>query len=227
MTLAASLDLSVVIPTLNAMRHLPAAIAECEGVREILVVDGGSHDGTPETARRMGARLLTTDSGRGSQLHAGANAANGAWLLFLHADTVLTGNWREEVGEFMANPGNIARAAAFRFEVDDPSRQARRLEKLVAWRVALLRLPYGDQGLLLHRSLYDALGGFRPWPLMEDVEFVRRIGRRRLTMLDSAARTSAERWRHDGWKVRSLRNLACLALYFLGMSPRFLSRLYG
>ncbi len=227
MTQAKSFDLSVIIPTLNAARYLPAAIAACVGVREILVVDGGSHDGTPDIARRLGARLLATEAGRGNQLRAGASAASGAWLLFLHADTVLTGNWRGEVGEFMVNPRNIARAAAFRFEVDDPSRQARRLERLVAWRIAVFGLPYGDQGLLLHRSLYDALGGFRPWPLMEDVELVRRIGRRRLTMFESAARTSADRWRRDGWKARSLRNLTCLALYFLGMSPRFLSRLYS
>jgi hypothetical protein len=101
------------------------------------------------------------------------------------------------------------------------------LERLVAWRVRTLALPYGDQGLLIRRDFYRSLGGFRPWPLMEDVDLVRRIGRHRLTVLRSAARTSAERWRRGGWKRRSLRNLGCLTLYFLGVPPRLIAHLYG
>ncbi len=90
-----------------------------------------------------------------------------------------------------------------------------------------LALPYGDQGLLIHRDFYNAIGGFRPMPLMEDVDIVRRIGRARLVVLPVAARTSAARWRKDGWLMRGSRNLACLALYFVGVSPRFIKRLYG
>jgi hypothetical protein len=88
-------------------------------------------------------------------------------------------------------------------------------------------LPYGDQALLIHREFYRLLGGFRPWPLMEDVDLVRRIGRHRLTVFQSAARTSAERWRREGWKRRSLRNITCLTLYFVGVPPQFIARLYG
>jgi rSAM/selenodomain-associated transferase 2 len=221
------LDVSVIIPTRNAAQHLPAVVAACKGAREIIVVDGGSGDGTPDKASQLGARLIATQPGRGHQLHMGAKTAGSAWLLFLHADTVLTGSWRQEVIHFISIPENTERAATFRFEVNDPSRQARRLERWVAWRVSALGLPYGDQGLLLHRSLYYVLGGFREMPLMEDVDLVRRIGRRRLTVFQSAARTSAERWQREGWIARSLRNLFCLSLYFLGVSPRRLLRLYG
>ena len=97
---------------------------------------------------------------------------------------------------------------------------------MVAWRAETLALPYGDQGLLIKRDFYRSLGGFRELPLMEDVDLVRRIGRRRLVTLPIAARTSAARWRAEGWATRSLRNITCLSLYFLGVPPRLLLRLY-
>src|SRR6185437_3737014 len=94
------------------------------------------------------------------------------------------------------------------------------LERLVAWRCRVLGLPYGDQGLLIHRNLLEAVGGIKPLPLMEDVDIVRRLGRRRLTGLDATATTSTEKWDRDGWVRRSARNLACLLLWFLGAPPR-------
>jgi hypothetical protein len=97
----------------------------------------------------------------------------------------------------------------------------------VALRVGLLALPYGDQGLLISRRLYDELGGYRPLPLMEDVDLVRRIGRRRLKVMKSSALTSAAKWRRDGWARRSGRNLLCLALYRSGLSAERVARLYG
>ncbi len=224
---AGVLDVSVIIPTLNAARHLPAAMAACGGTRETVVVDGGSSDDTVALARQLGARIVAAQPGRGIQLHAGATAAVGKWLLFLHADTVLNGEWLEAVRAFIASPPNRLRAATFRFGLDEASPAARRLERRVAWRVRHLGLAYGDQGLLMHRALYQMLGGFRPWPLMEDVDLVRRIGRHRLTVLPSIARTSGERWRREGWRRRSVRNLGCLTLYFLGVPPRLIARLYG
>jgi rSAM/selenodomain-associated transferase 2 len=220
-------SLSVVIPTLNAAHALQATLARIKEVDEILVVDGGSTDGTCKTAASCGARVITAERGRGQQLRAGALAARGRWLLFLHADTCLDPEWRAEAEAFMADDRNAERAAVFRFALDDDSANARRLEKLVAWRVRTFALPYGDQGLLLRADFYHALGGFQPLPLMEDVDLVRRIGRRRLTALRAAARTSGERWRRDGWTRRSLRNLSCLALYYLGVPPAFIKRLYG
>jgi hypothetical protein len=99
------------------------------------------------------------------------------------------------------------------------------IERGVALRVRMLGLPYGDQGLLVSRTLYDNVGGFRPLPLMEDVDLVRRIGRVR--MLKADAITSAERWRRDGWFHRSGRNLACLGLYYAGVPTERISRFYG
>ena len=223
----AVMSMSVIIPTLNAARSLPATLAALGDVDEIVVTDGGSTDDTVAVAADFGARIVTASAGRGNQLIVGEHAAHHAWLLFLHADTVLETGWREEVERFVSDPGNAQRAATFHFALDDDSREARRLEQVVAWRVRRLGLPYGDQGLLIHRDFYRSLGGFRPWPLMEDVDLMRRIGRDRLIVLGSVARTSAERWRRDGWCRRSVKNLGCLTLYFLGVSPRFIARLYS
>jgi rSAM/selenodomain-associated transferase 2 len=218
--------LSVVIPTLNAAATLSATLASLDGANEVIVSDGGSIDGTCDIAIRFGAKVITSLSGRGRQLAAGAEQAHGEWLLFLHADTTLEQGWKRAVDEYIAVPANQCRAAAFRFALDDGSAAARRLERMVAWRAETLALPYGDQGLLIKRDFYRSLGGFRELPLMEDVDLVRRIGRHRLVTLPIAARTSAARWRAEGWATRSLRNITCLSLYFLGVPPRLLLRLY-
>jgi len=219
--------LSVVIPTLNAADGLAATLAALDAADEIIVVDGGSRDDTVALARKLGARVIETAPGRGGQLAAGAAAAAADWLLFLHADTVLESGWREAVERHQSRPDGIERAACFGFALDDDSAQARRLERWVALRVAVLALPYGDQGLLIHRTLYDRVGGYRPLPLMEDVDLVRRLGRRRLTVLDARAVTSARRWRQDGWLRRSARNLLCLALFHIGVPAERIARLYG
>lgn len=218
---------SVIVPALDAADTLCATLARVSREAELIVVDGGSRDSTPSIAVAAGARVVYAPRGRGAQLAAGADIARGEWFLFLHADTSLGADWRAEVESFTADPKNRLRAAVFRFAVDDVAPQARRLERMVAWRGRVLALPYGDQGLLIHRDFYRALGGFRPLPLMEDVDLVRRIGRARLRILATPAVTSAARWRRDGWLRRSLRNLACLALYFAGVPPRLLVRVYG
>lgn len=220
--------LTIVIPTLDAASTLGPVLAACaEAGAGIVVADGGSRDGTGALAKAAGCRVIRAPRGRGPQLAAGARAATGDWLLFLHADTRLAPGWSAAVRRFMAAPENAGRAAYFAFALDDPAPAARRLERRVAWRCRLLGLPYGDQGLLLSRRLYDSLGGFRPIPLMEDVDLVRRIGRGRLTALPVAALTSAARWRREGWRRRSARNLLCLSLWYLGLPPRLIQRLYG
>jgi rSAM/selenodomain-associated transferase 2 len=221
-------NLTIVVPALDAAACLCATLDACrEAVgAEVLVVDGGSRDATRDVARRGGARVVESAPGRGRQLALGAEEARAEWLLFLHADTRPAPGWAAVARAFMAAPGNTGRAAYFAFALDDPSREARRLERLVAWRCRALALPYGDQGLLIARALYGAVGGFRPLPLMEDVDLVRRLGRHRLVGLPVVAVTSAERWRREGWSRRSARNLACLSLWFLGVPPRLIRRLY-
>lgn len=224
----ARLRLAVVIPTLNAAATLPAALAALRAWPDagIVVADGGSADATREIAAAAGACVAIAPRGRGSQFAAGAAAATGDWLLFLHADTRLADGWAAAAAAFAADPANRGRAGYFRFALDDGAPAARRMERLVAWRSRALGLPYGDQGLLIARAFYEALGGYRDWPLMEDVDLVRRIGRSRLVALPATAVTSAARYRHAGYLRRPLFNLLCLALYFAGVPPRVLARLY-
>lgn len=221
------MTLSAIIPTLNSERSLPTTLAALNPVDEVLIADGGSIDNTAAIAASRSSRLVRVKRGRGTQLAAAAAIAAGDWLLFLHSDTVLESGWHDEVRAFIATSDNIERAAVFSFALDDPSSEARRLERWVAWRVRTFGLPYGDQGLLIHRDFYRSLGGYRPIPLMEDVDLVRRIGRQRLVVLQTHALTSAQRWHRDGWLWRSARNLGCLTLYFIGVPPHVIQKLYG
>jgi rSAM/selenodomain-associated transferase 2 len=227
--------ISVIIPTLNAeagLQHTLAALvpAAVDGlVKEVIIVDAGSNDRTADIVDQAGARLVSRSGGRGYQLDAGARRARFAWLLFLHADTALEPGWERAASKFMEAVDAGTRppaAAAFRFALDDRGIRPRVLEKLVAARCALLRLPYGDQGLLITRQLYDEIGGYRPYPLMEDVDIVRRLGRRRAVVLEARAVTSAQRYSREGYVHRSARNVACLVLYFLGVRTHMLRRIY-
>jgi rSAM/selenodomain-associated transferase 2 len=220
----------VVLPTLDAAAELPAILNRLAGtpvVAEIVVADGGSADGTIDIARAAGARVIAAPRGRGMQLAAGALAAEGDWLLFLHADCRLATDWDAAVATFIAAPQATERAGYFTLALDDAHPAARRLERLVAWRCRTLALPYGDQGLLISRVLYDAVGGFAAIPLMEDVDLVRRLGRRRLLPLGVPIHASSRRYRRDGYIRRPLRNLLCLSLYFAGVAPHRIARLYG
>ena len=166
-----------------------------------------------------------------SQLAAGAAQARFPWLLFLHADTALEQGWEREALAFHGAGRHAASAAWAPRHSDLPwtieGVRPRLLERLVALRCTLLRLPYGDQGLLIPKRLYDELGGYRPLPLMEDVDLVRRSGRRRIIMLRSRAITSAERFRRDGYVRRSARNLLVSTLYLLRVPTALISRIYG
>ena len=227
--------ITVVIPTLNAESGLAAALtalvpATVDGlIREVIVVDGGSTDRTLEIADMAGTSLLRSAPGRGAQLAAGAAVARMPWLMFLHADTVLETGWEREAAAFIERVEVGQRpeaAAAFRFALDDLGFKPRVIEWGVAVRCTLARLPYGDQGLLIPKRLYQSSGGFRALPLMEDVDLIRRLGRQRTVILRARAVTSAIRYRREGYILRTLRNLACLSLYYLRVPAGLIARIY-
>jgi len=229
--------ISVVVPTLNAEHGLVRALsslleAAMRGlVRDVVVADGGSNDLTLAIAEDAGCTIVRAErSARGGLMDAGARAAKGPWLLFLHADTALEPGWDGEAFHFVRQ-GDLGRAATFRFALDDKRWSARRAELICRLRDRVLALPYGDQGLLISKAQYERLGGFKDLPLLDDVDFVTRFkrtaGRAALTKLAARAVTSAAGYRRDSSALKPLRNLSMLALYRLGVSPERLARLYG
>lgn len=223
--------LSIVIPALDAAAELPLCLEslmpglEAGLIREVILVDGGSQDATVRLAEDAGAEVILSSPGRAFQLRAGAAAARGEWLLFLHADTALSRDWPERAAAHMAaRPGQ---AGAFRLKFRSDAGAARWLEARANRRARWLGLPYGDQGLLISRALYDAVGGYPDVPLMEDVMIVRALGKRRIAIMDAEARTSAAKYERDGWRRRAWRNAFLLARFLMGAKPEALAKRYS
>jgi rSAM/selenodomain-associated transferase 2 len=220
--------ISVVVPTRNAAVQLPetlGALSEglAEGlIRELVVTDGGSRDATRAVADAAGAVWVTGPAGRGGQLRRGCAAARGDWLLVLHADTHLAPGWSGAVRAALDDPGH---AYAFRLAFRAAGLAPACVAGWANLRSRLFGLPYGDQGLLIHRALYDRTGGFPDIPLMEDVALVRALPRRP-RLLPAEARTSAARFEADGWLRRGARNLWTMARYAAGTPPERLVRGY-
>jgi rSAM/selenodomain-associated transferase 2 len=216
---------SVIIPALDEA----ATIARClEAVGsaaplEVIVVDGGSRDGTPELARAHGATVIAAPPGRAAQMNAGASAARGATLLFLHADTIVPSRYDQWIARALASARVVA--GAFTLRIDGEGRGLRFIERGVAWRSRVLQLPYGDQALFLRADTFRAAGGFPPLPVLEDYELIRRLRRRgRIVVVPAAVLTSARRWRAGGVRRTTLRNLACLLAYHAGVAPERIAR---
>ncbi len=221
-----SAPISIVIPTLNAAQTLPGTLqALMEGlhsglIRELIVSDGGSEDPTLEIADEAGARIVTGPASRGGQLQRGCTEALGEWLLILHADTELQQGWSAVVAEHLSSD----RPAAFRLRFRASGFAARWIAGWANLRSRVFGLPYGDQGLLVRRKDYNAVGGFQDQPLMEDVALIRAL--QRPVLLKADAVTSAERYIRQGWFRRGARNLWTLARYFLGADPHLLAQSY-
>lgn len=219
--------ISVIVPTRNEAAWLPhtlRSIPRGPGV-EIIVSDGGSTDETLALAAPLADRLVESAPGRGSQLNAGAAAASGDILLFLHADTRLNHGALDAVRDALRDPHLVG--GAFRAEIDSRRVSMRLITFGINLRSRWLRLPYGDQALFVRRRVFDAMHGFRSIEIMEDVDFVRRLRRHgRLTLLRSSVRTSARRWAANGVARTTLANWAALALFFCRASPAWIRRFY-
>ena len=214
----APVRLSVVIPALDEADRVAGAVASAraEGV-EVLVVDGGSRDATPERARAAGARVLSSPPGRARQLRIGAQEARGDVLLFLHADTRLPRGWDAAVRGALRDPAAVG--GAFRLRFDERS-LALRLVEWGAWlRVAVFRLPYGDQAVFVRRGALEASGGVPQVAFLEDLDLVRQLRRHgRLARVSLPATTSARRYRDAGVARTALRHLAIACAWALGVS---------
>lgn len=217
--LAQGRTLSVIVPVLNEATALESLlpVLQAAAPHETLVADGGSTDTTAAVVQRHGARLITAPRGRARQMNAAATVARGESMLFLHADTLPPADFPQLIARTLS-PG-IA-GGAFRFALRESIPGGRWIETLTRLRGSLLSLPYGDQGLFLRRSLFEALGGFADWPLLEDVDLVqrlRRLGRLRIT--PATAPTSARRWQSGGVLRTFLRHQLILTGHRLGVPP--------
>jgi glycosyltransferase involved in cell wall biosynthesis len=221
--------ISVVIPTLNAEATLPDTLsalvpASVDGlVREVIVVDAGSKDGTREIADWAGADVIAAGPARGAQLAAGAAQARQTWLLFLNPDIELDPGWEREAAHFMQkvdkDPPRTAAAAVFRLALDDEGFAPRLLEGLARFRFAVLRAPCAAQGFLVPRRLFEAVGGYRDLAAGEDVDLARRLGRRRIKLLRTRAVASARSYREEGYLCRILSDQLSLVRHAFSLSP--------
>lgn len=220
--------LSVIIPALNEAAGIAAAIASAwaAGADEVIVVDGGSTDATREIARTAQARVVSSERGRGMQLHTGAVAAQGDLLLFLHADAMLPATSKHAIQALLAE----ADAGFFRLCYDHQSWMLRMVAGAANLRSQLFSLPYGDQALFLRRSLYESLGGFQRYPFLEDIDLVRRIKKKHtMQCMRSCVTVSARRLLKPfpcAPLLLSFRNVIIALLFCLGVHPERLASFY-
>jgi rSAM/selenodomain-associated transferase 2 len=209
--------LSVVIPALNEAGGVAEAVrSAAAGGAEVIVVDGGSADGTPERAVAAGARVLHSSPGRARQLGVGAGEARGEVVLFLHADTLLPSGWSRAVEDALRDP-RVA-GGCFRLRFDERSAALALVEWGARLRAALLGLPYGDQALFVRRAILERIGGVPQAPIMEDLDLARAVAREgRLAHLPLAVATSARRYRARGVLRTVLRNALAAGAFALGL----------
>jgi rSAM/selenodomain-associated transferase 2 len=222
--------ISVIIPTVNEEQTLPALLArlhEEETGHEIIVVDGGSADATARLARDHGAQVLTSAPGRGIQIRHGVGAASGEILLFLHADSIFPRGGLKRIEETLAaGPGLIG--GNFRLLFDGATPFSRWLIGFYAW-IRWIGLYYGDSGIFVRRSAYQAIGGIRPVALMEDLDFVRRMERfgKTCCIIDPPLITSSRRFAGRSSVAIVCGWLKLHALYYLGVPPDRLAAIYA
>ena len=222
------MQVSIIIPTLNEEQALGPtleSLSQLNSTPELLIVDGGSQDATVEIAQSRGIRVLRTTQGRGAQLQAGAAATQGDALWFLHADTCPPPDAAERVQEALIDPA-IA-GGNFTLCFDGQTRSARLLTRMYP-HFRKLGLSYGDSGIFCRRSAYDAAGGFRPFPIFEDLDLIKRLKREgRFIHLPCTITTSSRRFEGRSFTWTFARWTALQILYWLGISPHALGRVYA
>ena len=201
--------ISIIIPTLNEANNLPLLLSDLSTIQkegEIIIVDCGSEDKTIDAAFIYGAIIYKSkERNRGLQLDIGAKNSKGDWLIFLHADTRLTNDWFTKIKSVLN--GNKNYIYYFKFKINDKKIIYRALEILVNLRSQYFKQPYGDQGLIIHRSIYFKNNGFKRIPLMEDVDFLRRLNKKYdLKQLNLPIFTSSRKWERTNIFVQALKN---------------------
>ncbi|MEK6606800.1 MAG: TIGR04283 family arsenosugar biosynthesis glycosyltransferase [Myxococcota bacterium] len=219
--------LGVVIPALDEAALLPALLARLCALPEIdvVVADGGSRDGTRELAAAAGARVVLAPGSRGRSLAAGAAAARGEALAFVHADTRPPEGFERRIAGALADPRVVG--GAFSLRIAAPGAVYRVLEAGANLRMRALGLPYGDQLIFARRDAYARVGGFRDLPICEDLDFARSLARLGpLAWIDASVAVSARRWQREGWARATARNWLVAALFCAGVSAERLAPLY-
>lgn len=222
-----NLKISIIIPVLNEANTIAPVISTARNAEnvEIIVADGGSSDGTVEIAQSLGVRVISTAPGRSTQMNAGAIAATGDILLFLHADTHLPRGYDSAARQALAKPSSVG--GAFELKIDARRLCLRLVEIGVNWRSHFFQMPYGDQAIFLLSATFDKIGGFPDLPLMEDFEFVRRLKKQgRIEIVPQPVLTSARRWQQVGVLKTTIINQIVIIAYFLGVSPDRLGEWY-
>jgi rSAM/selenodomain-associated transferase 2 len=216
------MKLSIIIPALNEADSLGQTLKSIDShSAEIIVVDGGSTDGTVQTARECGSNVLTSHRGRGIQQHTGALQAQGDTLVFLHADTQLPAGYEQLIKNAMVDLNVLF--GAFTLAIHPRSTALNLIAFVANLRSKLLKLPYGDQAIFVRRSAYFQVGGFRDWPIMEDVDLVRRLNRAGdFQLARGSVQTSARRWKQKNVLLTTLKNWSRMVRFCLGTSPHSL-----
>jgi rSAM/selenodomain-associated transferase 2 len=221
------IKVSVIIPTFNEAHSIGdtlEAIGRLAGCVEVIIVDCGSNDETVAVARRHGVNLITCQRGRGAQLHAGACAARGEALWFLHADTRPSPDAVERIVEALGDANVVA--GNFRVHFDGPGLAARFMTWLYP-RLRWLGLCYGDSAIFVRRQSYHSLGGFKPFPIFEDLDLVQRLRKQgRVAHLSDVVVTSSRRFEGHSFAVIFGRWVGLQVLFWMGVKPSTLARFY-
>ncbi|MEH2286069.1 TIGR04283 family arsenosugar biosynthesis glycosyltransferase [Nostoc sp.] len=223
----AAAKISIIIPVINEAGNIKEAIATTQPSTniEVIVVDGGSKDNTVKIAHSLGVKVISSSPGRAVQMNAGAVAASGEILLFLHADTRLPIGFDEMICMVVQQPGTVA--GAFNLRIDASLLSLRWVELGVNLRSHFCQMPYGDQAIFLTKVLFQQIGGFPELPIMEDFEFMRRLkAKGRITIISTPVVTSARRWLQKGVFKTTLLNQIIIIAYLLGVSPAQIRRWY-